>query len=131
MFRLCSEFLAQTLVYSEFLDFVVNASQIAPLQNHPRQYRPHIYQNNPIQNVHTFIYFVHIEVWYIQFKQRQNRYLYHTGARGTELPPPPFYFLFTFLFSITFRYFFYNFNSFSSSSSTHVHKFYFVFFTND
>jgi hypothetical protein len=62
MFRLCSEFLAQKLVYSEFLDFVANASQIAPLQNRPRQYRPHIYPNNPIQNVHTFIYFAHIEV---------------------------------------------------------------------
>jgi len=62
MFILCSEFLAQQLVYSEFLDFVVNVSLIAPLQNRPRQYRTHFYQNNPIQNVHTFIYFVHIEV---------------------------------------------------------------------
>ena len=25
----------------------LNASQIAPLQNRPRQYRPHIYQNRP------------------------------------------------------------------------------------
>ena len=64
MFRLCSEFLAQKLVYSEFLDFVVNASQIGPLQNRPREYeyRTHIYQNNLIQNVYTFIYVVQIEV---------------------------------------------------------------------
>ena len=65
MLRLCSEFLAQKLVYSEFLDCVVNASQIIPLQNRLRQYRTNIYQNNPMQNVHTFIYFVHIEVYYI------------------------------------------------------------------